>query len=199
MADPEPTLRDVHAALRAARTGAVDRESFLAALTALRLLREELSTWEPELIGAARAAGASWALLAPALGVASRQAAERRYLRLQPSETGERTGEGRVDARRDQRAGDRAVAQWARENSGTLRKLAGQISALDEVDSADQVGTALDSDDAATLVDPLTASRPHLTANHPDLAAQLDTIADHTAILRRDAAHRRHSPHDGQD
>jgi len=35
-----------------------------------------------ELIGAARAAGISWAELAPAMGVTSRQAAERRYLRV---------------------------------------------------------------------------------------------------------------------
>ncbi|WP_130445308.1 hypothetical protein [Kribbella rubisoli] len=47
-------------------------------------MREWLAAWEPLLIGAAREQGVSWAELAPALGVASRQAAERRHLRLNP-------------------------------------------------------------------------------------------------------------------
>src|SRR3954451_15992176 len=77
----------------------------LAALTLLRHLREELAEWEPRLIAAARSHGASWIQLAPALGVASRQAAERRYLRLRPDDTGEATtGEQRVRAERDRRA-----------------------------------------------------------------------------------------------
>ncbi len=54
----------------------------LDGLALLRQIRTELAAWEPELITAARRAGASWTQLAPALGVASRQAAERRYLRL---------------------------------------------------------------------------------------------------------------------
>src|SRR3954454_8557222 len=127
--DPAGALGRVQDAVAAARAGVADQDQLLTALAGLRLLREELAGWEPELITAARAAGASWVALAPALGVASRQAAERRYLRLQPSHTGERTGEARVDAERDRRAGDRAVAGWARENSATLRELAGQVSA----------------------------------------------------------------------
>src|SRR5437763_16030294 len=66
-------------------TGVTDA---LAALTLLRHLREELAEWEPRLIAAAREHGASWIQLAPALGVASRQAAERRYLRPRPDRTG---------------------------------------------------------------------------------------------------------------
>src|SRR5579859_5313903 len=58
---------------------------FLVALALLRELRAQIAAWEPDLIDAARNRGASWAELAPALGVASRQAAERRYLRLRPS------------------------------------------------------------------------------------------------------------------
>src|SRR3954454_3421946 len=127
--DPTGAVRRLHEAVTAARARAADHEQLLAALAVLRLLREELAAWEPELITAARAAGASWVALAPALGVASRQAAERRYLRLRPSDTGEATGEARVRAERDRRAGDRAVAGWARENSATLRELAGQVSA----------------------------------------------------------------------
>ena len=115
------------------------RAELLAALTALRELRDELAVWEPPLIAAARAAGVSWAELAPALGVSSRQAAERRFLRLQPSGTqDQRTGEERVRDERDRRAGDRAVAAWARHNSGTLRQLAGRISALQGLPAATQ-------------------------------------------------------------
>ena len=92
-----------------------DRSELVAALAALRELREELASWEPALIAAARSAGVSWADLAPALGVSSRQAAERRFLRLQPSgDQDRRTGEERVRDERDRRAGDRAVGEWAR-------------------------------------------------------------------------------------
>jgi hypothetical protein len=113
-----------------ARVGAVAPADLVAALTALRHLRQEMADWEPELITAARDQNVSWATLAPALGVTSRQAAERRYLRLRPAATGEQTGEDRVRAERDKRAGDRAVAAWARANAAVLRQLAGQISAL---------------------------------------------------------------------
>ena len=129
--DPAGALNRLQEVVAAARAGTADQQQLLSALAGLRLLRDELAGWEPELITAARAAGASWVALAPALGVASRQAAERRYLRLQPSHTGEKTGEARVDAERDRRAGDRAVADWARRNSAILRQLAGQVSALD--------------------------------------------------------------------
>ncbi|WP_218920461.1 hypothetical protein [Lentzea guizhouensis] len=98
----------------------------LAALMLLRELRDELSGWEPQLIEAARALGTSWADLAPALGVASRQAAERRYLRVRRTGEGG-TGDERVQAERDRRAGDKAVTAWARENAGVLRVLAAQV------------------------------------------------------------------------
>src|SRR5690242_4362334 len=139
-ADPARVVARVHEVVVATRGGDVPSEQVVAALAALRSVREEMGAWEPELIAAARAGGASWASLAPALGVASRQAAERRFLRLQPSATGEKTGEGRVDAERDRRAGDRAVADWARRNAGVLRQLAGQVSALDGLDAAGREG-----------------------------------------------------------
>ncbi|MGW5746727.1 HSP18 transcriptional regulator, partial [Amycolatopsis sp. NPDC003861] len=78
--DPTGALRRIEEVVAAARAGVGDQDEVLAALSGLRLLREHLASWEPELITAARAAGASWVALAPALGVASRQAAERRYL-----------------------------------------------------------------------------------------------------------------------
>jgi hypothetical protein len=191
--DPADALRRIHEAVTAARAGSADQDRLLSALAGLRVLREELAAWEPELITAARAAGASWVALAPALGVASRQAAERRYLRLQPSNTGEKTGEARVDAERDRRAGDRAVADWARRNSVILRQLAGRVSALDGLgpaaqESADRLGAALGDDDPATLLPPLAAAQPHLADDHAGLAEQLGEISDETNRLRRDAA-----------
>jgi hypothetical protein len=107
-------------------TGAVNSVDVLAALAELRVVQGRLAAWEPLLIGAARDRGVSWAAIAPALGVASRQAAERRYLRLNPHATDQEsmTGEQRVQAARDRRAGDRAVTQWARDNAARLRRLA---------------------------------------------------------------------------
>ena len=163
---------------------AAPADKVLAALEVLRHLRDQLATWEPELITAAREAGASWVELAPALGVASRQAAERRYLRLRPSTTGEATGEGRVRAERDRRAGDRAVANWARENSASLRELAGQVSAAAD---AHPVRDALADDDPSALLTPLAAAHADLTTDHATLAARIESITEHTDRLRRDA------------
>ncbi|HEX6355783.1 HSP18 transcriptional regulator [Actinophytocola sp.] len=186
-------VQRVHEVVLATRSGDVPPDEVLAALAALRSVREQFGAWEPELIAAARTGGTSWAALAPALGVASRQAAERRFLRLRPSSTGEMTGEARVDAERDRRAGDRAVAEWARRNSAVLRQLAGQVSALDGLDAAgretaERLGAALGDDDVANLLSPLAAVRPHLTGDHPGLADRLGAITEHTDELRREAA-----------
>ncbi len=185
-------VRTLHDVVLAARSGAVDSEVLVAALASLRTAREELSAWEPELIAAARAGGTSWTALAPALGVASRQAAERRFLRLRPSVTGEDTGEARVDAERDRRAGDRAVADWARRNSAVLRRLAGQADGLDGLTaegrrSADRLSTALGEDDAADLLAPLADFRTHLTGKHTGFADRLGAIGEHAGQVRREA------------
>jgi hypothetical protein len=160
-------------------------DDVVAALEVLRHLREELATWEPALITAARAAGASWVELAPALGVASRQAAERRYLRLRPSSSGETTAEGRVRAERDRRAGDRAVANWARKNSASLRALAGEVTAATGTGA---VRDALAADDAAALLTPLAAAHADLSETHASLAARVETVTSDAERVRR-AAH----------
>ena len=54
----------------------------LDALASLQSERRRLDEEELRLLAEARRAGLSWAAIAPALGVASRQAAEQRYLRL---------------------------------------------------------------------------------------------------------------------
>ena len=201
--DTAAALARVHAVLAAvndvpeeADDTAIAPAELLAALTVLRTLRDELAAWEPQLITAARRLGVSWAGLAPALGVTSRQAAERRYLRLRPSATGEQTGEERVRAERTKRAGDRAVAAWARENSGTLRRLAGRIGALEGLpapaqERVDLVNEALADDDPAMLLSPLAGTQNHLSATHTELADQVRSVTQQTERLRRDVHDRR--------
>jgi len=176
----------------------------LSALVLLRHLREELTAWEPQLIAAARRHGVSWAQLAPALGVTSRQAAERRYLRLRPADGADpggtastaSTADERIRAERDRRAIDRELTGWARRNSASLRRLAGQISALTDLGSqaqrqVDLVHEALAHDDAARLLPPLADSRSHLGPTHPHLAEQIDAITEHADRLRSDVRARR--------
>ncbi|MET7388564.1 type III effector protein [Streptomyces sp. NPDC005529] len=167
---------------------AATADQALAALLLLRELREELAGWEPGLIEAARAAGSSWADLAQPLGVASRQAAERRYLRGRPGTPGT-TGEQRVQATRNSRAADRTITNWARANAADLRQLAGQITALTGLPagartSLARLADALSGDDAATLIAPLADTREHLEDHHPDLAARVNAITDHADRIR---------------
>ncbi|MEV8524971.1 type III effector protein [Streptomyces sp. NPDC052000] len=177
------------------REGGASAEEALAALLMLRELRDQLAGWEPGLIEAARAAGSSWADLAHPLGVASRQAAERRYLRVRPGTPGT-TGEQRVQATRNRRAADRTVNAWARTNAAELRQLAGQITALTDLPARARtplarLADALADNDAALLIAPLADTHLHIEANHPDLAARIDTITHHTNQLRQvDGEHR---------
>ncbi|WP_438489935.1 type III effector protein [Streptomyces sp. S186] len=193
----EAALRAIDEAVRAARNAPDGEpragdppkpEQALAALLLLREVRHQLADWEPGLVEAARAAGASWADLAAPLGVASRQAAERRYLRLRPG-AADTTGEQRVKATRDRRAADRAVIGWARDNAGELRRLAGQIAALSDLPATARppvrrLTLALADDDAALLLAPLTDTEPHLRGSHPTLAAHIDRLTHHTDQLR---------------
>ncbi|MDH6580485.1 hypothetical protein [Kitasatospora sp. MAP5-34] len=173
-------------------------EQALAALLLLRELRTQLAYWESPLIETARHAGATWAELAHPMGVASRQAAETRYLRLRPTTTpeGTATGAQRVKSVRDHRAGERTVTTWARTHAADLRILAAQITALTDLAPAAQPGldalrTALGHTDAAHLLAPLTGMRPHLSAYHHDLATRLDTLDQQTRQLRHDSTQRR--------
>ncbi len=189
----------IEAALDLARSGKPsepDSVQFLVALALLRQLRGQLAHWEPELIDAARANGASWAQLAPALGVASRQAAERRALRLRPNGEKGSTGEKRVAAERDRRAQVRAVDAWARDRSAELRVLAAQIGALSGLPEAADAPmaalyAALGGADAADLLQPLIDTRPHLGAHHPGLTAQIDTLTDGAESVRAETTARR--------
>lgn len=161
----------------------------LAALLLLREVREQLAGWESGLIETARGEGASWADLAGPLGVASRQAAERRYLRLRPGTAGN-TGDERVQAIRDTRAAERTVTAWARDNAADLRRLAAQIISLPNLsaDANDAVGDlnqALADNDAARLLRPLADFRTHLRPQDTELAVRIDTLTQHTGQLRQ--------------
>jgi hypothetical protein len=202
-ADDLPTARAfalVESVLDEVRDGGGSGQGVLTGLEVLRRLREELAAWEPELITAAREQGVSWARIAPALGVTSRQAAERRYLRLRPSSAGEAaTGEERVRAERDKRAGDRAVTVWARENSASLRSLAGQVSAVEGLGATAQahverVQQALGEDDAAALLAPLAGAHPHLREDHAALADRISSLTKETDQLRQRNRTRQPSP-----
>ncbi|MFJ8693321.1 type III effector protein [Streptomyces roseolilacinus] len=173
-------------------------EDALAALLLLREVRRRLADWEPALIETARSAGASWADLAGPLGVASRQAAERRYLRLRPGGGPDVTGDQRVKATRDRRAADRSVSTWARRNAADLRQLAGQITALGDLarQARSPIGRlteALAGDDAAGLLGPLADTGPHLRGRHPELAARVEDVTRRTDELRRASDHDRRS------
>ncbi|WP_367318378.1 type III effector protein [Streptomyces sp. HUAS ZL42] len=197
-------LNTIHEALHTARTpqegthpgpDQASPEQTLAALLLLREAREQLAQWEPGLIEAAREAGASWADLAHPLGVSSRQAAERRYLRVRPGHPGS-TGEQRVQATRDQRAADRTVTTWARANAATLRQLAAQITTLTDLPTTAhtplaELTAALADNDPATLITPLTQTHPYLTTRHPDLAARVDNLTRHTHQLRQHGGNQR--------
>ena len=189
-------LNAIDDALRDARDQSPDTgagpgpEQALASLLLLRRVREQLAGWETGLIETARDAGASWADLAHPLGVASRQAAERRYLRGRPGAVGT-TGEQRVTATRQARAAERATATWARANASDLRRLAAQITALTHLapqarPAQAALHAALGATDPAELIAPLTAMRPYLDAHHTDLATSLDALDEQLAATTAD-------------
>lgn len=169
----------------------------LAALVLLRELRTELAGWEAGLVETAREAGATWADLARPMGVASRQAAENRYLRLKPAggRTQAGTGAERVKAVRDRRAADRTVTAWARDNAAELRVLAAQITVTALAPGARPaqaaLTAALGTTDPADLMEPLAAIRPHLGTGQGDLATRLDALTHHATRLRDDSDRRR--------
>jgi hypothetical protein len=171
----------------------VSAAALLDALVLLRWAQTELAGLEPTLIAAARTAGLSWHALAPALGVASRQAAERRYLRSASAPTDQpgATRDDRVQAERDRRAAHRAAAQWANDNTAELRRLAGQITALTDLEKSatpalGRLHQALGDTDASALP-ALLAATHHYLLDHPDLAAQVDAVTAHTDQILRPA------------
>ncbi|APU44073.1 HSP18 transcriptional regulator [Streptomyces sp. TN58] len=193
----EADTADTAGAAAGAAAGGGGPEQALEALRRLREVRERITGWESVLIETARGQGVSWAELAGPLGVASRQAAERRYLRLRPGAAGS-TGEQRVQATRDARAADRSVTAWARDNAADLRRLAGQVTSLTGLPpgaegAVGELNLALGGDDAARLVGPLAGTRPHLGPGDAELADRIDAMTRHADRLRRDSNDQRNS------
>ncbi|MCX5285832.1 MULTISPECIES: type III effector protein [unclassified Streptomyces] len=193
-------LEAIAQVMRTARTAdaesTADPERAAAALLLLREVREQLAHWEPALIETAREAGASWADLAHPLGVSSRQAAERRYLRVRPGEAGT-TKEQRVQATRGRRAADRSVTSWANDHAASLRQLAGTITDLPDLpataaDALTALRDALGDSDPAQLLGPLSEAGPHLRPAHADLADRVTDIGRHTDEMR-ESEHRHRS------
>ncbi|MGW6357679.1 type III effector protein [Streptomyces sp. NPDC055092] len=179
-------LHAIDDALRAAQQGtsgtpaaSPGAEQTLASLLLLRQVREQLAGWETGLIETARHAGATWADLAHPLGVASRQAAERRYLRNRPGPAGT-TGEQRVQATRERRAADHPsrMGPPQRRRPAPHRRPDHCLHRPPHrrPPPARPTHAALARNDPADLIHPLNATRPHLTTAHPDLAARLDTL-----------------------
>jgi hypothetical protein len=99
-----------------------DRRELLAALSGVAEIRRELDEIERDLLKDARDAGASWAAIATALSLASRQAAEQRWLRLQ----GVRSRDpGRVRSQRAQRNEDEGpgLEELAKASDAARREL----------------------------------------------------------------------------
>ncbi|MFC7545717.1 hypothetical protein [Plantactinospora sp. GCM10030261] len=97
----DPSALGDHRAVLAALTGTTTADA-LAGLGLLRGLRNHLDEVERSLIEAARDGGASWSAVAEALSLASRQAAEQRWLRLAGPVAGD-VRRHRVNRQRQQR------------------------------------------------------------------------------------------------
>ncbi|MCX5338284.1 hypothetical protein [Streptomyces sp. NBC_00140] len=114
----------------------LDETDLLAALLVQRALRDKLQIDEPRLIAAARRRNVTWARLAPALEVNSRQSAERRYLQLRQDIDGivghALTQNDRVEAARTQRD-RRAEQRWAADHTTEITALARRLAALPDL------------------------------------------------------------------
>lgn len=108
----------------------------LAGLLVIRALREKLTEDERRLIAAARRKKVTWARLAEALELRSRQAAERRYLQLRTDmdelHGSPLTQHERIEYTRDQRD-RRAERTWAVSNTTVIRELARRLLDLPDL------------------------------------------------------------------
>ncbi|MBT1187242.1 hypothetical protein HET69_25400 [Streptomyces sp. CJ_13] len=110
----------------------------LAALLVIRALREKLDADELALMTLARTKRITWARMATALGMKSRQSAERRHLQLtkarpRPDGTVDtRTQNDRVEAHREQRR-RKAELDWALNNAQAIGSLATRLGGLSDL------------------------------------------------------------------
>ncbi|KES03422.1 hypothetical protein BU52_30765 [Streptomyces toyocaensis] len=109
----------------------------LAALLAIRILREKLDHDELKLTTLARTKRITWARIAEWQELSGRQAAERRHLQLgraytHPDGTVPATQSERVEYARGLRS-RRAERQWALNNAARIRRVAAQLAAIDNL------------------------------------------------------------------
>jgi hypothetical protein len=109
----------------------------LAALLAIRMLREKLDHDELKLITLARTKRITWARIAEWQELSGRQAAERRHLQLgrayiRPDGTVPTTQNERVEYARDLRS-RRAERQWVRNNMARIRRVAAQLADIEDL------------------------------------------------------------------
>ncbi|MFE1776013.1 hypothetical protein [Streptomyces sp. NPDC059008] len=113
-----------------------EETDLLAALLVIRTLRDKLLIDEARIIGAARTKSVTWARLADALEMRSRQSAERRYLQIR-ADIDDASGEPmsqseRVEFIRSQRD-RRAERLWADEHHEQIVALARQLVAVPDL------------------------------------------------------------------
>ncbi|MGW6202218.1 hypothetical protein ACWF9B_00975 [Streptomyces sp. NPDC055089] len=158
--------------------GDLSPTDLLAALLVIRRLRDDFTVMEGHLIEAARKQDVTWTRLAPALEVKSRQAAERRHLRLcgnaYDANPG-RTQRERVDNERDNRAERRAEQQWIAEHADEVRALAVRLAAVEDLqERADSKERAWQNEMNDQLI-PLFPQPPFIPARWPaDLAQAIE-------------------------
>ncbi|MCZ1012170.1 hypothetical protein [Streptomyces lydicus] len=108
----------------------------LAALLVIRSLRDKLQLDEGRIIGAARTKSVTWARVATALEMRTRQSAERRYLQLRTDlddTYGDRLSQAdRVDYYRSQRD-RRAEVLWADQHQDEIVALARRLLAIPDL------------------------------------------------------------------
>ncbi|MFF5010566.1 hypothetical protein ACFY3G_48200 [Streptomyces phaeochromogenes] len=109
----------------------------LAGLLAIRMLREKLDHDELKLTTLARTKRITWARIAEWQELSGRQAAERRHLQLsrahtRPDGTAPRTQNERVEYARELR-GRRAERQWALDHAASIRRVARQLAAIEDL------------------------------------------------------------------
>ncbi|MFF3518147.1 hypothetical protein [Streptomyces sp. NPDC002573] len=109
----------------------------LAALLAIRMLREKLDHDELKLTTLARTKRITWARIAEWQELSGRQAAERRHLQLgrayiHPDGTVPATQSERVEYARALRS-RRAERQWALSNAVRIRRVAAQLAAIEDL------------------------------------------------------------------
>jgi hypothetical protein len=124
--DPVAVMNTVRGrAFSAARPGRpspeVPAEDVLAALTQIEGARADLDALERDLIRAARQRRASWQRIADALGLATRQSAETRALRLERATA--RAGGRDVAAQRLEQARQRSADAWCEAHRDRFREV----------------------------------------------------------------------------